>query len=497
MSTTGHEKEGVNVEGLKASLQKLKTENLDPNVNKGVVNEATCSTAAGTAAKTVTAPASFSLISGAAILVKFTNGISVDNATLAVGSTAAKPIYYKGAALEADYVEAGDIIMLKYDGTNYNVVGKLGGRALPEVQIGGSTPTSESEIKLFVDENSDDTVEVYTKAQANILYAGKTDKLPMTGAGAATENNFMAIDANGNIKDSGKNANSFQLKVTDCAMLGGGYVTCSTAGGTAAKTVTISNFLLLPNCRISVLFTNAFTATNPTLSINGGTAKAIMHFGRAMEVGKVHANTILTMVYDGTYWQVIGSESLAGSAPSGFVDLGLPSGLLWCEHNIGATKPEEYGLYFSWGNVEGHAKDSGYAFLQDVYDETTGAALTGNIPANNTYDAARHNMGAPCRLPTKDEFTELNTYCTSEWSDENGVNGKRFISSINGNSVFFPAAGYIYNTAIVQQELYGYFWTSTIHTDNNKVYTVYIIQQGGIYSNIDDRFYGIPIRAVQ
>jgi hypothetical protein len=50
----------------------------------------------------------------------------------------------------------------------------------------------------------------YTKTETDTKLAKKTDKLPMTGAGAATENNFMAIDANGNIKDSGKNASDFQ-----------------------------------------------------------------------------------------------------------------------------------------------------------------------------------------------------------------------------------------------------------------------------------------------
>ena len=119
---------------------------------------------------------------------------------------------------------------------------------------------------------------------------------------------------------------------------------------------------LMPNCRISVLFQNAFTATNPTLSINGGAAIAIRHFGRAMEIGKVHANTILTMVYDGTYWQVVGIEGITGSTPSGAVDLALPSGLLWCEHNVGAASPYDDGLYFSWGNVEGHTGTDGYDF---------------------------------------------------------------------------------------------------------------------------------------
>ena len=339
----------------------------------------------------------------------------------------------------------------------------------------------------------------YTKTEVNNIADGKVDKLKMTGTGAATEDDLMAIDENGNAKDSGKKLSDLQLKVTDCAMLGGGFPICSTAGGTAAKTVTISNFLLLPNCRISVLFTNAFTASSPTLSINGGTAIAIKHFGRDMEVGKVHANTILTMVYDGTYWQVIGIESLLGSAPSGAVDLALPSGVLWCEHNVGASTPYEDGLYFSWGNITGHTGDDGYDFgtsNDGPYASTDGAALTGNIPTNGTYDAARHNMGAPWRMPTQPEFQELNDNCTSEWTDEDGVAGRRFTSNHNGNSVFFPASGRRYGTSLYSRGSDGYYWSSSLYSSTGG-YDLHF-DSGGVYpASGNYRFYGFSVRAVQ
>ena len=35
-----------------------------------------------------------------------------------------------------------------------------------------------------------------------------------------------------------------------------------------------------------------------------------------------------------------------------YVDLGLPSGILWATCNVGATKPEEYGDYFAWGETK-------------------------------------------------------------------------------------------------------------------------------------------------
>ena len=280
------------------------------------------------------------------------------------------------------------------------------------------------------------------------------------------------------------------------APLGFGYGECTTAGATAAKTVSITNTVLTPGGIIAVNFVNAFTASSPTLSVNGSAAKPIKLYGNAMPMGKVHNNTILVMYYDGTQFNVIGIQLQTAAAPTGFVDLALPSGLLWCEHNIGAATPYEHGLYFSWGNVTGHAEGSGYDFSDAVYAETPGAALTGNIPVNGTYDLARHNMGAPCRLPTVGEFQELNSNCDSEWTDEDGVAGRRFTSRINGNSVFFPASGYYNGTSLHNRGSIGYYWSSSYNSATNACY----LNFGS--SNVspagsDGRRYGFSARAVQ
>ena len=282
----------------------------------------------------------------------------------------------------------------------------------------------------------------------------------------------------------------------DMAVLGYGYGVCDTAGATAAKTVSITNTLLTPGGIIAVLFQNAFTASSPTLSVNGSAAKAIKLYGNAMPMGKVHNNTILVMNYDGTQFNVIGILSQTAAAPSGFVDLALPSGLLWCEHNIGATTPYEHGLYFSWGNVTGHAEGSGYDFSDAVYAETAGAALTGNIPTNNTYDMARHNMGSPCRLPTVGEFQELNSNCTSEWTDEDGVAGRRFTSNINGNSIFFPASGDYSGTTLGGRGSYGYYWSSS-YISEASAYVMYFNSDGVSPADNNNRRFGFSVRAVQ
>ncbi len=286
------------------------------------------------------------------------------------------------------------------------------------------------------------------------------------------------------------------VEANSIAPLGFGYGVCETAGGTAAKTVSITNTLLTVGGIIAVNFTNAFTASSPTLSVNGSAAKPIKLYGNAVPMGKVHNNTILVMYYDGTQFNVIGILSQTASAPTGFVDLALPSGLLWCEHNIGATAPYEHGLYFSWGNFEGHAEGSGYDFSDAVYAQTAGAALTGNIPVNNTYDMARHNMGAPCRLPTSGEFQELYNNCDSEWTDEDGVTGRRFTSRINGNSIFFPASGYYNGTSLGSRGSSGYYWSSTWDSETN-ARNLYFNSTGVSPQISNGRRYGVTVRAVQ
>lgn len=117
MSTTGHENEVVRVSGLKATMKK--------GGNLGIFNKGTCTTAAATAAKEVTVGAAFTLTDGATVLVRFTYGISAADATLSVNSGTAKPIYYRGAALPAGLVHAKDTLLLKYNSSQWDVVGSI------------------------------------------------------------------------------------------------------------------------------------------------------------------------------------------------------------------------------------------------------------------------------------------------------------------------------------------------------------------------------------
>ena len=153
-----------------------------------------------------------------------------------------------------------------------------------EIQIGGTAPTSSSEIKLFIDETSNDTVEVYSKAQTNTL----------------VDNHIEAALTNK------------QDTITDQATIGNGYGVCSTASGTAAKEVSITDFVLKKNCMVSVRFQNAINESNPTLNVNSTGAKPIYYKGSILSADVVKSGMSILLHYDGTNFNIIG-DLITGS----------------------------------------------------------------------------------------------------------------------------------------------------------------------------------------
>lgn len=362
--------------------------------------------------------------------------------------------------------------------------------------IDGTTGQSQADINSYLDGN----------------VSAKADKLPMTGAGAATENNFMAIDANGNIKDSRKKASDFltqhqsiktinsasivgsgnvdlQVPITDLKSIGCAYVICGTASATAAKTATLTGFELRTNCIVSVLFTEGFTTSNSTLDINDTGAKPIFYHGAAVEPFVVRNNTVAILQYDGTNWNIVSVEVIVKNTNEEAVDLGLPSGTLWCTHNLGATKPEEYGLYFSWGNVEGHQSGSGYVFNETNYNASTGSQYQGTI-LSSSYDAAHAIKGGEWRMPTIDECLELCTMCTTTATTLNGIAGLLYTSKQNGKTLFIPHAGYM-NNSDTASSMGSYHFVLSSQTYSN---SMAIIRNGSVVSGV--KYQGCSIRPV-
>lgn len=90
------------------------------------------------------------------------------------------------------------------------------------------------------------------------------------------------------------------------AGFGNGYAISTTAGAAADKEVTINGFTPTIGGVFSVMFQNAFSASDPTLNVSNTGAKDLMLFGSALPAAFVPAGTILTLTYDGTNYNVIG-----------------------------------------------------------------------------------------------------------------------------------------------------------------------------------------------
>lgn len=204
-----------------------------------------------------------------------------------------------------------------------------------------------------------------------------------------------------------------------------------------------------------------------------------------------------------------------------YVDMGLPSGVLWAKRNIDLSQadkfaPSEYSYdasFFSWGNTDGH-NPTGTTFDYDfgtsndgTYASTLGAKLTGNI--SQSYDAAHVNLGEPWRMPTTEEFKELFDNCdfidangdvipsttTNKLVTMSGVVGIRLKSKINGNRIFFACSGYGLDTTWNGLSSIGHYWSGSLHSDTNGRNLDFDI--GGVdpqYS--DNRFYGFVVRPV-
>ena len=130
------------------------------------------------------------------------------------------------------------------------------------------------------------------------------------------------------------------------------------------------------------------------------------------------------------------------------VDLGLPSGVMWSDCNIGAEWAVEqnvwpnniYGNYFMRAS-----RTSSTSFGKEYYPEYA-KECDFNYSGNATYDAATNLWGGKWRTPTGADFEELMEYCNWEVITKDGIKCMKFTSERNGNSIYFPFAG-CYNYA--------------------------------------------------
>ena len=214
-----------------------------------------------------------------------------------------------------------------------------------------------------------------------------------------------------------------------------------------------------------------------------------------------------------------------------YIELGLS--VKWATFNVGASKPEEYGDYFAWGetepyyedgyaqeNPQSHWKDgksAGYAWSTYKWCNGSKTTLTkyntksdyGTVDNKTTLDpeddVAHVKWGGSWRMPTHKEQDELRNNCTWTWyssgnSEFGGVAGYKVTSNKEGYTdrfIFLPAAGYRYGTYLSSVGSYGIYWSSSLRTDGPDLASSIFFYSGTVYAGYSrDRYLGLSVRPV-
>ncbi len=216
--------------------------------------------------------------------------------------------------------------------------------------------------------------------------------------------------------------------------------------------------------------------------------------------------------------------------PDGPVDMGME--VQWASCNLGASNPMEYGDYYAWGETapyytDGHSQDSYCFSWRDgktggyTWDSYSWCGVYNSDPEGDTVtltkynsdvsygavddkyvleaedDAAQVKLGGNWRIPRYEEWEYLYSCSTWRWITLNGINGYLVTSTINGNSIFLPAAGWRCSISLVDVGSIGLYWSSDLNTMMpDAALGVYLVSSSVDVCSGSTRYYGNPIRPV-
>ena len=269
-------------------------------------------------------------------------------------------------------------------------------------------------------------------------------------------------------------------------------------------------------------------------AINRGIKFALDDFDDNEEI-QGQANSKVKYQYGTKEWQDLMNE---------VIDLGLPSGTLWCKYNLDVnhnqlSKPEDwYGKYYSWAELEGNKSEFSwfiYKYAEHYTDLPETKCLTKycNDPQRGynkiTYrwgftdnltellpedDAAYQNKklyNYRFHIPTKKQFEELIKYTKNYWiknynpnktihnsKDDGGIQGLngRVFEGKNGNQMFIPAAGYRIGYDTCDVGFNCYLWSSSLDlVSPTNAYCMYLDSVNNNFY-VKYRYLGFTIRPI-
>ena len=194
---------------------------------------------------------------------------------------------------------------------------------------------------------------------------------------------------------------------------------------------------------------------------------------------------------------------------SGAVDMG--TSVKWAAYNLGASRPEECGDYYAWGETQtkSHYDWSMYKWYSGNYITFTkycpenkdgnwdgSGTPDGKVVLDLSDDAAHFNLGDSWRIPTVEEWEELLNDSWLEWTTYEGINGYKIYALGVGRIIFLPAAGHVGAASLFGVDSDGRYWSSSLFADNPC--TAMDVFCDPLYIGVTncDRYFGLTIRPV-
>lgn len=321
---------------------------------------------------------------------------------------------------------------------------------------------------------------------------------------SSSNTSVATVDSNGNVSAINVGTAVITVKTED----GGKTATCNvTVNPITVTGVSLNQTSLTMTVGDTQTLTATVTPSNATdKSVtwsSSNTSVATVSSSGVVSAKSVGNATITVTTNNGR--QTASCSVSVSSAVLEAIDLGLS--VKWASFNLGATRLEDFGDYYAWGETEAKTDYSwstykwcnGYFDLLTKYNTSEYYGVVDNkIVLELEDDVAYMQLGDMWRMPTDAEWEELLEQCSFVWTKVNEVYGCRFTSNKNGNSIFLPAAGEKYNSSFNFEGSIGNYWSSSLYTDYPSG-AWYMNFNGGHAeraSGGNTRYYGFSVRPV-
>ena len=231
------------------------------------------------------------------------------------------------------------------------------------------------------------------------------------------------------------------------------------------------------------------------------------------------ANEIRKFIDYDTYLQILDNTIIDCGSYYGpeYIDLGLPSGTLWAKCNLGASSPDEPGLYFQWGDISGYTYSqvgnskvfnwANYKYCNGDYNKLTkycpssktdywdGSGEPDNkLILDQEDDAVVAMKGNEWVMPTSAQFAELVNNTTHYWDADRGG----MVFAANGEELFLFGAGYAYNSSVGYCGSGGGYWSRSLCEGNPRnAWSLDFYGDGTCNVDYGSRYSGGSVRPVK